>query len=740
MRFVMVRMFVQLCCFCALLPTILAASMHESPRDMHARGLAHLRRNERAAARDVLERLRETHPDSPHCALLAGHCCLMLDRSEQEAIVQYQRGECVAVEPADVADAKHAIGRLHRMGGRWEAAARSYHEAHSLQPESAEFEQDLLFAQAKVHLLAGQPREAAAALERGFALAEAAWRPHFARELAHATGLAGDFEGTARHYAIALSLGGVRDHATVGEALSALAAHHEQADVRLAAGFLRGAASAFAAAAGDGSPDGAPDASSAAAAAHRRAAETEEALHALGEAAAEGSGGALASGWEGRLAAAQSHYERALALQPGLVEAYDGLGRLLLGTSRLSNFGAVHAAALHVREAEALLRTAAALDGAPSERPRSEASGGGAQADEEGAKRLAERRRWRAAQLAFIDRTRREVEGWSEVVRSLGPPPPPSSASRSAPAAAATAGWEPPSWLAGAPEIARKRAPSSEAEMRAVVEAGEPVVLVGLQQATGFAPASRWGASALRAACGDSTVKVGVSPTGRYDGPEAGHRWGLPAGREVLVRPPETFMRLGDYLRLLEEPTPESFYVEYNALHQYLGAPVRAMAPVPPQALYLRPLLANLWLGKGATTSPLHYDEYENLLAQVSGTKELVLFPPSDLPHLYYTPRAKGTLRYAWPNTFERLPVREADAGARVVFASSVNVSQPDLRAHPALQRASPRRCTLRPGETLYLPAFWHHEVHSRCAAQGELNVAVNFWFRNATRPPEGFP
>ena len=190
----------------------------------------------------------------------------------------------------------------------------------------------------------------------------------------------------------------------------------------------------------------------------------------------------------------------------------------------------------------------------------------------------------------------------------------------------------------------------------------------------------------------------------------------------------------------LEEPTPESFYVEYNALHQYLGAPVRAMAPVPPQALYLRPLLANLWLGKGATTSPLHYDEYENLLAQVSGTKELVLFPPSDLPHLYYTPRAKGTLRYAWPNTFERLPVREADAGARVVFASSVNVSQPDLRAHPALQRASPRRCTLRPGETLYLPAFWHHEVHSRCAAQGELNVAVNFWFRNATRPPEGFP
>ena len=43
----------------------------------------------------------------------------------------------------------------------------------------------------------------------------------------------------------------------------------------------------------------------------------------------------------------------------------------------------------------------------------------------------------------------------------------------------------------------------------------------------------------------------------------------------------------------------------------------------------------------------------------MEGTKELVLFPPSDLPLLYYTPRAKGTLRYAWPNTFTRLPISE---------------------------------------------------------------------------------
>lgn len=56
----------------------------------------------------------------------------------------------------------------------------------------------------------------------------------------------------------------------------------------------------------------------------------------------------------------------------------------------------------------------------------------------------------------------------------------------------------------------------------------------------------------------------------------------------------------------------------------------------------------------GGTTAVLHYDDYENLLFQIRGTKELVLFPPSDLENLYYVGRRKGKLKYEYPGKWLR--------------------------------------------------------------------------------------
>ena len=81
-------------------------------------------------------------------------------------------------------------------------------------------------------------------------------------------------------------------------------------------------------------------------------------------------------------------------------------------------------------------------------------------------------------------------------------------------------------------------------------------------------------------------MRVSVSETGRFDGPESGALWGLDPNTDVLVRPPATSMNLKDFFELTkssnetanfesgeseDDAIKEIFYLEYLALSQYLG-------------------------------------------------------------------------------------------------------------------------------------------------------------------------
>lgn len=261
---------------------------------------------------------------------------------------------------------------------------------------------------------------------------------------------------------------------------------------------------------------------------------------------------------------------------------------------------------------------------------------------------------------------------------------------------------------------------------------------------------------------GNNTVTVSVSQHGRFDGPESGELWGLASDVDVLVRPPTTSMQMVDFLALQGAADPSvphaTYYLEYLALHQYLGSDFMELIPLPESiqrlvrstrqkshppssasSPLLVPLVSNLWIGGSPTISPLHYDDYENFLAQIRGYKELVLFPPEDLEYLYYVGRPKGMLKFDYPATFER------EAGSLdkrgFVFGSSVNVDAPDYDKHPLYAKAHPMRVILHPGDTLYLPSYWHHEVQSigeqdhSAGDSRQINVAVNFWYANATSP-----
>ena len=325
----------------------------------------------------------------------------------------------------------------------------------------------------------------------------------------------------------------------------------------------------------------------------------------------------------------------------------------------------------------------------------------------------------------------------------------------------------------------RRTTVQSPGELLGLIKAGKPAIITNMQDHWQWGQdgaSSSSSSSTLRETLlneyGDELVRVSISPSDRFDGPETGDKWGLSASTEVLVRPPSTTMCLRDYFTLTangngngsgngsdsgssstgghggeEQGLRETFYIEYLSLQQYLGATFTdRVLPLPPQ---LAPLLStrendlpplqflvsNLWMAHQSTTvSPLHYDDYENLLFQLEGEKEFVLFPPEEFPNLYYTGRPKGKMSYTYPGNFTR-DTQTLDKRS-FMFAGSVNLDKPNYHKHPLYAKTKPLRAHLQPGEVLFVPAYWHHEVQSIPSDGGSgMNVAMNVWCANLTFP-----
>ncbi|CAM9573509.1 unnamed protein product [Scytosiphon promiscuus] len=417
---------------------------------------------------------------------------------------------------------------------------------------------------------------------------------------------------------------------------------------------------------------------------------------------------------------ARNAYDEALRRDPGMGKAHLRKALLLTGTG-VTNEAALHACGLNAEEAKRHFQQAVTSGEDGVAVPAAEA-------------------------LEWCEMEEREVQDWRRVVREdldggRGSTTAITEETRDGKADQRRGGEggggitkeTATAWVGAAggylslPEV---RVSSTEEFMGEFVNKSRPAVIKNFQE--GFAPKEAWSWTALSERFGDSMVRVSLSETGRFDGPEPGDLWGLDPRDEVLVRPPATSMAFSDFVRLLREKgIKETFYLEYLALHQYLGDALAEMVPLPAAAAEsgLELLLTNLWVGKGGTTAVLHYDDYENLLCQVRGTKELVLFPPEDLENLYYVGRRKGKLKYEFPGKWTR---DELDGPNKVIFSSSVRLDDPDFDRHPRLKRCRPYRVTLREGDVLYMPAFWHHEVRSY-PDEDEGNVAVNFWFRNVT-------
>ena len=107
------------------------------------------------------------------------------------------------------------------------------------------------------------------------------------------------------------------------------------------------------------------------------------------------------------------------------------------------------------------------------------------------------------------------------------------------------------------------------------------------------------------------------------------------------------------------------------------------------------------WLGPAGTVTPLHCDYDDNIFAQIWGSKRIFLAPPHHDEFLY---------------------PREANP---VLFGSPFNPEAPDFGQFPLARQALMVECMVNPGDMLYVPAGWYHQVRALT-----FSLSSNRWAR----------
>ena len=124
-------------------------------------------------------------------------------------------------------------------------------------------------------------------------------------------------------------------------------------------------------------------------------------------------------------------------------------------------------------------------------------------------------------------------------------------------------------------------------------------------------------------------------------------------------------------------------------------------------ALIAGSVIESIWIGNRTCIAP-HFDNTENIACVAGGRRRFTLFPPDQIGNLY-------------PGPLDLTP-----AGQPI---SLVDVRKPDLDRFPRFAAAlrAAEVAELAPGDAVYIPALWWHNVE----ALEDFNVLVNYWWRD---------
>jgi hypothetical protein len=239
-------------------------------------------------------------------------------------------------------------------------------------------------------------------------------------------------------------------------------------------------------------------------------------------------------------------------------------------------------------------------------------------------------------------------------------------------------------------QVERRSRLSRDEFMERYVWPARPVVVTDL--ADDWPARSKWTPRYLKERFGDVEVEVQAERNSdkRYE------------ANKLRLR---QRVRLGDFVdRVLAGSPTNDYYLTANneALKDSrLAALLDDVGTLPAYCDRSRlRALSSLWFGPAGTITPLHHDTIMLMHTQIVGRKRWRFISPLDTPRVYN----------------------------HVGVFSEVDLEQPDLVRHPAIAEVKVAEAVVEPGETIFLPLSWWHQVAS-------LDMCISFSFSNLEVP-----
>lgn len=158
-----------------------------------------------------------------------------------------------------------------------------------------------------------------------------------------------------------------------------------------------------------------------------------------------------------------------------------------------------------------------------------------------------------------------------------------------------------------------------------------------------------------------------------------------------------------------EHPGGRSVYAGAAPTADFLpGFADRNPLPVP------CPVAPRIWLGTASNVSS-HYDTFDNVACVIAGQRRFTLYAPELIAKLYVG------------------PIDNTMAGAPVSLAASA--PEGSAKDYPLFEeiRDQALKAELEPGDALYIPKLWWHQVESLAP----INGLANYWWDTSNAGPD---